>query len=359
MGSLLAACGGGSTAPASSAAATPASAPAAASASAKPASAPASAKPAASVSAAASGSAQAAELTKLQVTYTSLSGMELPLFVGLDAGIFRQHGLDVSGSLLQESPAVAALLSGEVQVIQGGGGGTLASAAQGSDLMILSNVEPYFNFLFVVSNSIQTPADLKGKKLGIAPPGGAVWTATRLTLQRLGLNPDGDVTEVAMGVTSQRAAAMESGALDGSILDIIVGQKLVSTGKFHVMYDLAAQKVPYPSTTVARKSWLAGHHDVMQRYIDGLIEAIARTKQDEAFSIATFKKYAKEDDAVSKATYDYFKPLLQSQPLVKAEDLQETAKVMAGANPKIGQLDLNSLIDDSYVQDAIKRGLGK
>jgi NitT/TauT family transport system substrate-binding protein len=322
-------------------------------------SAPASSAPAGSASAASQASASSGELAKLQVAYTSLSGMELPLWVAMDGGIFRQHGLDVSGVLLQESPAVASLLSGEVQIIQGGGGGTLASAAEGSDLEILSNVSPYFNFLFVVNSNIKTPADLKGKKLGIAPPGGAVWIATRLTLQRLGLNPDGDVTEVSMGVTSQRAAAMESGAIDGSILDLIVGQKLVDSGKFHVLYDLAAQKVQYPSTTVARKSWLAGHRDLAQRYIDALIAGVARTKQDEAFAIATYKKYSKEDDAVAKATYDYFKPLLQSQPFVTADQFADSAKVMAGANPKVGQLDIASLIDDSFVRDAVNRGLGK
>lgn len=344
----LAACGSsGNAAPASSAPASPGVNPGASgSGLATAASASPAAKPA--------PSSQAA--SNLNLVFTSFTGSELPLWVAMDAGIFRKHGINVSASLLQESPAVASLLSGEVQIIQGGGAGMLASAAQGSDLIVLSNVSPYFNFSFVVPNSIKTAADLKGKKLGIAPRGGAVWIATRLTLKRLGLDPDTDVTQVSMGVTSERAAALESGAIDGSILDLIVGQKLVDSGKFHVLYDLAAQKVPYPSSTVARKSWLAGNHDLTQRYIDALIEGIQRTKQDSAFAIATYKKYSKADDAVAKATYDYFKPLLLSQPVPKPDQFADTQQVMAGVNPKVANLDLNSLIDPSFVNNAISRG---
>jgi NitT/TauT family transport system substrate-binding protein len=339
VGLALAACGGSAAAPAASA---PGSG--------KPASAPAASAPA---SAPASGA-----VTPLHVAFTSFNGAEMPLWVAMDSGIFRKHGLDVSGILLQESPAVASLLSGEVQVIQGGGAGTIASAASGSDLKILANVSPYFNFIFVTPNSIKTGADLKGKKLGIAPRGGAVWIATRMTLERLGLNPDTDVTQVSMGVTTERAAAMESGAIDGSILDLIVGQKVVDTGKFHVLYDLAAQKVPYPSSTVVRKSWLADHKDLAQRYIDGLMEGIAKTKEDEALAVATYKKYSKTDDAVAKATYDYFKPLLRSQPLPTPDEFTPTAKIMAEVNPKAANVDVASLIDDSFVKDAVARKVG-
>lgn len=348
---ILGGCGGAAAGPSSatltSAASKPASSPSAGT------------KPAASAAQSSGQPSSAAQaVTPLHVAFTSFNGAEMPLFVGMDGGIFRKHGLDVSGVLLQESPAVASLLSGEIQVIQGGGAGTLASAASGSDLTILSNVSPYFNFLFVVPNSIKTADDLKGKKLGIAPRGGAVWIATRMTLERLGLNPDSDVTQVSMGVTSERAAALESGALDGSILDLIVGKTVVDTGKFHVLYDLAAQKVPYPSSTVVRKSWLANNHDLAQRYIDGLMESIARTKQDEALAVATYKKYSKSNDAVAKATYDYFKPLLLSQPLPTPDEFTPTAKILAQVNPKVAKLDVASLIDDSYVRNAVSRAVG-
>ena len=337
---LLAACGGAATPP------PPASAPASAASASKP---------------AASASAQPAATTKLTGVFTSLAGNQMPMWVAQEAGIFGKHGIDVSASLLQGSPAMASLLSGEVQLAQGGASEIIGAAAESNELVVLSTLDPYFDFVFVAPNSIKTFADLKGKKLGVAPPGGTVYIATRLVLKRAGLNPDKDVTQVAMGVTQQRAVALQSGAIDGSLLDIIGGKKLVDTGQFHILYDLAAQKVfSAGASTVVKKSWLAANHDLMQRYVDALVEGIARTKQDKTFAVATYKKYTKTDaDDVAQATYDYFQPIILAQPLPTAEQFGDTAQIMAEVNPKIAGLDLKALLEASLVQNALDRGVGK
>lgn len=299
--------------------------------------------------------------TKLNGVFTSLAGNQLPMWVAEDGGIFGQHGIDVSASLLQGSPAMASLISGEIQVVQGGASEIIGAAAQSGDLVALSTLDPYFDFVFVAPNSIKTLADLKGKKLGVAPPGGTVYIATRLVLKRAGLDPDKDVTQVAMGVTQQRAVALQSGAIDGSLLDIIAGKKLVDSGGFHILYDLAAQKVfSAGASTAVRKSWLASNRELMQRYMDALVQGVIRTKQDKAFAVTTFKKYTKIDnDAEAQGTYDYFQPIILPQPLPKVEQFADTAQIMAEVNPKISSLDLNTLIDPSLVQSAVDRGAGK
>ncbi len=313
----------------------------------------------ASAGVAPSGSAGPAQ-AKLTGVFTSFNGDQIPLWLAIDSGIFRQHGIDLSVSLLQESPALASLMSGEVQVVSGGGVGVLSATVEGGDPVTLSLVNPYFNFVFVVPNRIQSFQELKGKKLGIAPPGGPIWLATRMVLKRAGLDPDKDVVQVSMGVTEQRIAALESGAIDGSMLDLIGGRRIAETGRFHVLYDLAAQRVPYAGVgTVVRKSWLSGNRPVMQRYIDSLIEGIVRAKRDKAAALASYKKYTKnEDDAEAQKTYDYFVPNLLSQPFPKAEPFNETIEILSEVNPKVRGLNVNSLIDDSFVKDAVARGLG-
>jgi ABC-type nitrate/sulfonate/bicarbonate transport system substrate-binding protein len=299
--------------------------------------------------------------TKLTGVFTSLAGNQVPLWVAQDGGILRQHGIDLSSSLLQGSPAMASLLSGETQVVQGGGSEILAAAAEGGDLVALSTLDPYFDFVFVVPNRIQSFADLKGKKLGIAPPGGTVYIATRLVLKRVGLDPDKDVTQVSMGVTQQRAVALQSGAIDGSLLDIVTGKKLAEGGGFHIIYDLATQKVPYATaSTVVRKSWLAANRELTQRYIDALIEGISRTKQDKAFAMATYKKFTKVDSDVEvEQTYDYFKPILLSQPFPTVDQFADTARILGEVNPKLASLNLSAVIDDSFVRNAVDRGIGR
>src|SRR5438270_723421 len=63
-----------------------------------------SAIPSASRSLAASGPASSTPATKLTGVFTSFSGDQIPVWLGIDSGIFRRHGIDLSMSLLQESP---------------------------------------------------------------------------------------------------------------------------------------------------------------------------------------------------------------------------------------------------------------
>ncbi|HLY65946.1 MAG TPA: ABC transporter substrate-binding protein [Chloroflexota bacterium] len=317
-------------------------------------------KPGSSAQTSGSPATSAGAATKLIGVFTSLAGNQTPFWLAMDGGSFRQHGLEVSASLLQGSPAMASLFSGEIQFAEGAAGEILSAAAENSDLAYLSTIDPYFDFVLVAPNSIITAADLKGKKLGIAPPGGTVWVATRMVLKRVGVDPDKDVTQISMGVTQQRAVALQSGAIDASLLDIITGRKVVQAGGFHILYDLATQKVPYSTGTAVRKSWLANNHDVMQRFTDALIEGISRYKQDGTAAMASYKKYTKTDsDAEAQQMYDYYNPILLSQPFPKTQDFSETAQVMADVNPKVSSVDLNALVDPSFVQNAVDRGLAK
>src|SRR6266568_3621721 len=92
------------------------------------ASSPAASKPASSAQAA-KPSGSALPVTKLNAVFTSLAGNQLPMWVAQDAGIFRQRSIEVSSSLLQGSPAMASLLSGEIQLVQGGGSEVLVAQA--------------------------------------------------------------------------------------------------------------------------------------------------------------------------------------------------------------------------------------
>src|SRR5437899_4698773 len=117
---------------------------------------PAASKPASSAQAAAKPSGSALPVTKLNAVFTSLAGNQLPMWVAQDAGIFRQRSIEVSSSLLQGSPAMASLLSGEVQLVQGGGSELLVAQAEGSDLVALATLYPYFDFVLVVPDRIQS-----------------------------------------------------------------------------------------------------------------------------------------------------------------------------------------------------------
>ena len=134
---------------------------------------------------------------------------------------------------------------------------------------------------------------LRGKKIGLSNVGSTSDAATRVLLRRSGLDPEKDVTIVAVGSLANRMAALFSGAIGAGVAQPPEQLALEDKG-FHIIYDLAAQKVPSAGgAVVVRRSWLYANHDLAQHSIDSLVEATARSRQDKALALQVLQKYLK------------------------------------------------------------------
>ena len=130
----------------------------------------------------------------------------------------------------------------------------------------------------------------------------------------------------------------------------------------HPLFDMASLKLPTVNNgIIVQRSYLNSHKDVMQRYVDALVEGIAKMKKDRAFAIGVLEKYLKVTDQQElSTTYDYAtKNLFPSDPHVTVDQLQDAVNVLADKNPKVKSFDLKKMIDDSYVKSAVGRHLDK
>jgi NitT/TauT family transport system substrate-binding protein len=334
---LLAGCGG-ATAPAAatSAAAKPAPASAVASAAAKPAG------------------------DKLVVVYSTIASLYLPLWMCGEGGVCARNGLDVDVRLMpSSSPAMAALLANEVQVFQAGGSDVLSAAAGGADLVALATMAPVYPYKLEVAPEIKTGADLKGKKLAIGSIGDISDVATRLALRSFGLEADKDVALVAVGGVPQRTAALQSGAVQGTVDSPPSNLTLEKLG-FHPLVDIATLGGSSANQVVTvKRDWLSAHKDVAQRYIDSMLQSVVKTKADKPRSVALLKKYYKsDDDAAMSFAYDYAtKEAISSQPFPKAEQFADSVSTLSKTNPQLATFDVSKVLDSSLVQNALDRHL--
>jgi ABC-type nitrate/sulfonate/bicarbonate transport system substrate-binding protein len=362
---LLAACGGSAanSAPSStSATASPAqtSAPPLASASAAGGSAIASLAASAKPSAGAASIAPA-KPGQLLVAYSEAIPGHAALWAAKDGGYFDKNGIDVDPRLIESSLSIGALLSGQVQLAQVGGSEALAAAVEGGDLKVLGVEGPVYSFKLEVAPDIKTPADLKGKKVGVSRIGSSSDTVTRLGLRKIGLDPDKDVTIVQVGSNQARTAAIMSGAIQASMTLPPDNLTLEDRG-FHVLVDMADENVPTNDNSIAvQGAWLRGHRADAQKYVDSIVQATARLKKDKQFALNIYKKYLKMDDPrLLETAYDAFVVRTEpSLPFPKPEQFTDSVNTLAQHNPKAKSFDLQSFIDPSYVQSAADRGLDK
>jgi NitT/TauT family transport system substrate-binding protein len=367
LGALLAACGGSAApAPATSAAASVASSAAAKPsvvASAKPAaSAATSPKPAASAAAspkpAASGAAGAA--TKLTTFYSTVSPTFTPMWIAKEAGIFQKNGLDVDVQLMQNPSGTAALLANQVQLGLSGAADMLGPVTSGADLVALATFTKTYPYVFEVVDAIKTPADLKGQKLGASHAGGSDYVALLSVLAKLKLDPAKDVNILFVGGIPQRTAALLGGNVAGTLT--APPETLAMDGKgYHSLLDVTSLNLPSATSTLTtHKAFIQSNRGTVQKFVDSLMEAAAREKSDKVFAEQVMSKYLKlEDKAALDAAYDFFAlKMLPDVPDVRADQFKDSVEQLGKTNSKILSIDLNSVVDDSFVQDAAKRGLG-
>lgn len=300
-----------------------------------------------------------AAVESIVVSYSNVVPDNLPIWVTKEAGIFDQNGLNVDLKFIASATGIPALLAGETNVFTGGGSETLSATANGADLVLLGNFIPVYPFLFEVPSDITTIDQMRGKRVGVSSIGSSSDIASRAGLRRAGLDPDKDVTIVALGSSQNLVAGLLNGAVQGIVSRPPDSVGLEAKG-YHPLFDEAEQKLPAVNTCiVVQRSYLSSHHDVMQRYIDSVVQGMVRMRQDRAFSIDVLKKYFQSDDqAAMEAAYDYHVQKVYPQvPTLSASQFEDSVTQLSQENPRIKDVDLSKVIDNSLVQSAVDRGL--
>src|SRR5581483_7201894 len=182
-----------------------------------------------------------APMVKMTVAYSEITFINLPLWTAKADGIFEKHGLDVDLQNIDSSTSIAALVSGQVQAAAAGGSEALSAAVEGADLQTVACLGGQYPYVLMAPASIQTPDDLRGKKVGVSRAGSSSDIATRVVLKRLGLDPDNDVTIIAVGSLANRTAALLSGSIDAG-LDSPPGSLKEEAQGLHVLVHIASLK---------------------------------------------------------------------------------------------------------------------
>jgi NitT/TauT family transport system substrate-binding protein len=299
--------------------------------------------------------------TKIRVSYPE-GGAHLPLFYARDKGIFAKNGLDVTLQGLGGGPvAAAALQSGDVQIVDITGSEVVSADAAGADIIVLATLTPVFPYVFEVSQAISSKDDLKGKTIAVRASGDATDIATRVLLKKQGLDPDRDVTILAVQQEGARMASLMAGQICCTVAQV-QDRALLEKNKFHMLFDMTMLGIPNAQGVIATKrAYAKDHPDVIQRFMDSLIESIARSKNDRAGSLPVLKAQLKlDDDAIVAATYDFFMgEVVPNVPMPTAAQFANAISVLSRQNDKLKGFDVARFIDTLYLDNALKRGLDK
>jgi NitT/TauT family transport system substrate-binding protein len=296
---------------------------------------------------------------KIVVAYASMSSVVTTLWVTQERGFFAKNGLDVQSIFIPGSPTlIATLNTGDVHLGYTGGTATLGAAVGGLDLKIVATFGNFVQTDLVVRPDIKTAADLKGKRIGVTSIGGTGWMSAMLGLEQIGLNPERDkISLAAFGDQRVISQALESGTIQGASISGIFSRKL-KRGGFNFLGDL--EKIPLVGTSIVVKSeYLASHQAVVRSALRALMEGhgfvLNPANKATVIEIVT-KRLGITDPVAANDGYDDYVRRTDKKGFVVLDGLKNIQRFMKLRNPKIGDINLERMIDESILRDLEKSG---
>ena len=293
---------------------------------------------------------------QLLITFGSLSERETVLFVAQDYGIFAKHGLDVRPVHVRNGAvALSALASGEAQFYMGAAtGSTLGAIANGMDAVFVTSLIHKLEGTFVVSPVIKTPADLKGKNIGVTSIGGGVWMRSMLAFEYWGLEPQRDKINLrVVGDESLLAQAMPNKVIDGAYFNYTFASVLERQG-FRVLADLAKLNIPYQNTALlAQRRYLNSAPEMVERLLRAMSDSVAfvlepKNKERVLRSIAKGLRLTRAEDALGG--YERLGNMYQRRIFPNVDGIRSTIRFLGATNDKIRALKAEELVDERFVK---------
>jgi NitT/TauT family transport system substrate-binding protein len=170
----------------------------------------------------------------------------LPLTIAEQRGYFKDEGLDVEISdFAGGSRALQAVVGGSADICSGAFEHTISLQNKGQAFRAFALQGRAPQIVLAVSTktfgNYKTPADLKGKKIGVSAPGSSTNMMVNFFLAKHGLKAS-DVSIIGVGTGAGAVAAMRSGQIDAmSNLDPVI-TTLERAGDIRIISDTRSLK---------------------------------------------------------------------------------------------------------------------
>jgi NitT/TauT family transport system substrate-binding protein len=268
--------------------------------------------------------AQAKPLVKVLAGYGSTDGAIAPLWFAKETKLFEKRGLDVRlVGMGTGSVSLRALIANDLEIASLSASGLVQAALQGADTIILSAALDGFVFKVFGAPDMTSPAQLKGKTLGVSRYGATSDFAIRLALKKWGLNPERDLSILQIGTTQDTLRAMQTKRLDAGVLSGTASLMARKAG-FRELGDLADLGLHYPMAPIGTtKSYIQKNEGLVKEFMLAYIEAIHDFKRNKEAALTVLKKYTRNDDlAVLEDSYSNYANKYLALPVPTLEGIR-------------------------------------
>lgn len=286
-----------------------------------------------------------------------------PVWLTGQAGLFQKNGLNLDLQSISATTAIKDLVAGHIDATVAGAPESISARAESADIQIVAVFQNACDMQLVAAKDVASVDQLKGKTVAVItkPSVNGICTVADLRNHGLAAGKDYKLIETgSAGTYSAMVAAIQAHHADAGAMQTNFARKLADSGQFHILYDLAAEKdlKEAASSLTFASSFIQAHPAEVQKTLDSLLEGQQYFKQHKAEAQGVLKTTFKiTDQAELDAIYDRLVQLMAGNVTPNKDLFPDIVDALTQVQPKVKALDLGSLLNPRFAQDAAKRGL--
>ena len=302
--------------------------------------------------------AHAAEAERLNVCFSSIAATSITTWVPYETGIYKKYGLDVRIVYVAGAQAIATVVSGDTQIVQGSGAAAALSRLSGSDLTVIGTTINVIPMSLVTTPDILTAQDLKGKTYGVSRFGSLTDLGLKRAVAELGLDPEKDIKMIQTGGVPENLLFMQQGVIKGGLISSPTLEKAKELG-YREFMNLAKLKFRYPGTAlVTTDSFIRSRPQTVNRFLKATLEGIKYAKANPDVTIRILGKYTRTTDTklLTSAFKSYILGYIRDVPTVTHAEMVAVMEDIATRNPKARGVDVRQFYDPAPLEQLAKEG---
>ncbi len=283
------------------------------------------------------------------VGYATHSGVQTPLWIAKDSGMFKKHRLEVELVWIQGGPRVVqALVAGNIDIGTTGGPDPVSAILGGAEIKIIASNHNSMDAAIVADKNITRPAELKGKKFAAGVIGSTGYLRAEFALRRWGLEPNRDVFLVPLGNTPTRFAALQSGQVAATLVSPPEDFMAKRMG-YNIIGSL--NDVEYLNNVAIVSNKAGQQSEMIESFLKGLIEGIwfLKTRKAESMQIMSRRLKYKDVDILEHA-YQHYATTVHQKPYPTSEGTQMLLSELAKKDSRARNTDPGSFFDLKYLR---------
>ncbi len=301
-----------------------------------------------SVYLAAPSAAQAQD--KLLISYGGHNETVGPMWVAVDKGLFKKYGLDVNMLQVRNGQvSLTAVMAGDVQGFWPAISSVLSGVSGGAKLGCVAHPFNKISRELIVRKEIESLSALRDKIVGVQSIGGGFWLQTMIVLDRLGVDPDKNKLQMRIiGDEPTILQALLASNIDAAVITFASAAVAKRAG-LRSLANTAELKVPYQGVGICTRSdRITNAPDLIMRLVRGMIEGVVFIQDPRN------KREVMDQDA--ETSYNSLRTVSTLDVAPDPEAWRNIQKYVSRVTPKVSQLDINQIINVSFVKTLEENG---